>query len=130
MQLRPGRQLVVALGLRDAVLPNLVKQRLVADLQQRGRLFAVPVGFIKCFGNGFGLGAILGAAGQRFKPAYRVGSILRRRIKLGSATVSLGTQFVDGQFLVPKHQIPLDEVAQFAQVAGPGILHAGLQQLW
>ena len=64
----PSRQLMrVLVLLRNAVLADFVEQRLVADLEQRGRLLAVPVGFIKRFGDGFGLSFILRAASNRFK---------------------------------------------------------------
>ena len=55
----------VALGLSDAVLPDLIQQRLVADLQQRGRLLAVPVGFVESLADGLSFGSVLGSTSQR-----------------------------------------------------------------
>jgi hypothetical protein len=52
----------VAFGSGNPVLANLVQQRLVGDLQQRSRLFAVPVGFDERPADGFGLGSILGGS--------------------------------------------------------------------
>ena len=40
-----ARGQTVWLGLCNAILTDLVQQRLVADLQQGRRLFAIPVGF-------------------------------------------------------------------------------------
>jgi len=55
----------VALGLCDAVLADLIQQRLVADLQQRGSLLAVPIGFVESFADGLSFGSVLGSASQR-----------------------------------------------------------------
>ena len=52
----------MALGLSDAVLPNLVQQRLIADFQQRSSLLAVPVGFIQSFADGLGFGSVFGSS--------------------------------------------------------------------
>ena len=51
-----------AAALRDAVLTDLIEQRFVADLQQRGRLLAIPVRLFQRAGDGFRLRSILGIA--------------------------------------------------------------------
>ena len=62
-----GRQLVVtALGFGDPILPDLVEQGFVADLQNGRGLLAIPVGLFEGAGNGLRLGFIFRAAGQRF----------------------------------------------------------------
>ena len=90
---------MVALGLCDSVLANFVQQRLVADLQDRRSLLAVPVCLLQSAHNCFRLGFIFGAAGNRFQTAAI--AILRRGIGMRAAvTVILGLQFGDGQILV------------------------------
>ncbi len=54
---------------RDAVLADLVQQSFVADLQQRRRLLAIPVGLIESFGDGFGFGPIFCVTRQRLQTA-------------------------------------------------------------
>jgi hypothetical protein len=44
--LRPCRELVVPARLGDPILPDLIEQRLVADLKNGGGLLAVPVRLI------------------------------------------------------------------------------------
>ena len=61
-RLRSRRQAMVALGLSNTVLPDLVEKRLVADLEQCRGLLAVPIGLIECFGDCLGLGFILCAS--------------------------------------------------------------------
>jgi hypothetical protein len=56
---------VVALGFGNAVLPDLVEQSFVADLQQRRCLLAIPVGLFECPRDCLGLGFIFRAAGER-----------------------------------------------------------------
>jgi hypothetical protein len=92
----------VASGLSDPVLANLVQQRFVADFQQRGRLFAVPVGFVEGPADGFGLGAILGGSRQGFQASRTVTGVLRSRLEVGSIAIGFRTQFLDSQLLVPK----------------------------
>ena len=65
--LRSGRQFVVALGFGNAILPDLVEQGLVADLENRGCLLAVPVGLLESLSDGLRFGFIFGGAGQRFQ---------------------------------------------------------------
>ena len=67
--LRSSRQLVVALGFGDSILPDLVEQSLVADLENRGCLLAIPVGLFESLGDGLRFGFILGGACQRFQAA-------------------------------------------------------------
>ena len=65
--LRSRRELVVAFGFGDSVLADLVEQRFVADLENRGGLLAVPVGLFQSLGDGLRFGFIFGGAGQRFQ---------------------------------------------------------------
>ena len=61
--LRASRQFMMALSLGDPILPDLIKQSLIADLQQGGRLLAVPVRLFEGFIDSFSFGFILGVAG-------------------------------------------------------------------
>ena len=94
-ELRSGRQFVVPFGFGNAVLPDLIEQGFVTDLQDRGSLFAVPVGLFQSLGNGLRFGFIFGGTCQRFQAA-RLHSP-RRGIALHSAgAVVSGQQFGDG----------------------------------
>ena len=101
--------MVFSLG--KAVLPNLIQQSFVTDLKQDRGLFTVPIGFVKSFGDSFGFGFILSAAGQRLQSTGRSIPILSRRIELRSAAIALRFEFVDGQLFITQHQIALDEIA-------------------
>ena len=68
-ELRSRRQFVVPFGFGNPVLADLVQQGFVADLENRGRLFAVPVGLLQCLGDGLRFGFIFGGASQRFQAA-------------------------------------------------------------
>jgi hypothetical protein len=52
----------MALGLCNSVLADLIQQSLIADFQKRRRLFAVPVGFVQSFSDGFVF--VFGFAGE------------------------------------------------------------------
>jgi len=52
----------MAAGLGDAVLPDFVEQGLVADLQQRSRLLAVPIGLFESLCDCGSFGFIFRAA--------------------------------------------------------------------
>ncbi len=58
-RLRTSRRELSRLPWADIVLPDLVKQRLVTDVQLGGRPFAIPRGFFQHLGNHFHFGAIL-----------------------------------------------------------------------
>src|SRR5208282_2846287 len=60
--LSPCRQLMMALGLGNPILPDLIQQRLVADLQQRRGLLAIPVGLLQRMRDGLRFGFVLGSA--------------------------------------------------------------------
>jgi hypothetical protein len=60
---------VVALGFGDAILPNLIEQSFVADLQHCGGLLAIPVGLLESLPDGLAFGFVFGAASQRLQPA-------------------------------------------------------------
>src|ERR1035441_5400462 len=115
----------------DIVLPNLVEQRLVADVQLGGRPFAVPGGFFQHLGDDFHLGAILQIAVHFFE----VGRGLRLLFFHAHHDSGLGItgsvllQFGDGGRLISQHQVALDEIFQLADVAGPGIVLARLHKL-
>src|SRR5580704_13267695 len=72
--LRARRQLVMALGLGNPILPDLIQQRLVADLQQRGGLLAIPVRLLQRVRDGPRLGFVFGGARHRLQPASIVSS--------------------------------------------------------
>ncbi len=63
--------------LRDAVLPDLIQQRLIADLQQCRGLLAIPIRFLQSSRNRFRLGSILGIAGKRFQSACGIAASYR-----------------------------------------------------
>src|SRR5437867_12373634 len=120
---------MMALGLSDPVLANLVKQRLVADLQQRRSLLTVPVGFFQSFGNGFGFGLVFGGARQRLQSSGALlRAIARCGVELRAAAVALRMEFVYGEFFIAQYQVTLDEVDQLSQIPRPGIIETGLQQ--
>src|ERR1700732_966127 len=77
-------ELVVALGLGDSVLSNLIEQCLVADLQYRRRLLAVPIRLFQRAGDGLGFCAVFGIACQRLQSASTV-SGFRRRLATGAS---------------------------------------------
>src|SRR6266446_6406549 len=128
--LGPSRKFVVAFGLGDSVLPNLVEQGFVANLQQRRRLLAVPVGLLERLPDGFSLSFILGGARQRFQSPARV-SGFRRGIRSRAAAVAViaGLQFSDSEVLVAKDQVALEKVIQLPQISRPRMRLAGLEQL-
>lgn len=97
----PGGKLVVALGLGDSILPDLVQQGFVADLQKSRSLFAVPVGLLERLPDGFAFGFVFGGARQRFQTAARFA--FRRRISPAPAgAVVAGLQFRDRQIFIPR----------------------------
>src|SRR5215471_18645184 len=115
----------MALRLRDSVLPNLVKERLVADLQERSSLLAIPIRLFERAGNRFGFSFILGVAGKRLETSRWFCGVAWRGIEMRRRFV-LRIQFGDGDAFVPENQVSLDEVAQFTQIARPRVVEAGL----
>ncbi len=112
----------------DAILPNFIKQRFVADLKKCGSLLAIPVGFIKSLCNGFGFGAVFGAAGEGFESPGGLGSITRNsRLEFRARTVSARLQFIDGELFIAEHQISLNKISQLPKIPRPRIIRAGLQ---
>ena len=55
---------MVTLGLGNAILPNLVQQRFIADLQHGCRLLAIPVCLLQRLGDGLRFGFVFRRAGQ------------------------------------------------------------------
>jgi len=58
---------VVSARLGNSVLANLVEESLVADLQDRRCLLAIPIRLFQRASNSERLGFVLGRAGQRFQ---------------------------------------------------------------
>jgi len=58
-----GREPVVAFGVGDSILANLVQKRFVADLQHGCGLFAIPVRLFQGLHDGFSFGFVFGVAG-------------------------------------------------------------------
>ena len=117
-----------AAALRNAVLADFIEQSFVADLQQRRGLFAIPVRLFQGTGDGFGLSFIFGVARQGLQAAGGAST----RASAGYIGVQSSTavgprlQLGCGKRLVSQNQVALDEIAQFAQVAGPGMAQACL----
>jgi hypothetical protein len=59
----------MAFGFGNPVLPDLVEQSFVADLQNRCGLLAVPVGLFESLRDGLGFGFVFGGARQRLQAA-------------------------------------------------------------
>ncbi len=121
---------LVALGLRDSILADLVEQGFVADLQQ-----APPPA---CGSSWFGRALVrmasasassLALRARDFSPPLAFSRTVGRSRLVSTVAVVAGLQFLDGQLLVAQHQVALDEVIQLAQVARPGIVLAGLQHI-
>lgn len=66
-----GRELVVAPRLGDTVLTDFVEQGLIADLEERGCLFAVPIGLFKSLRDCGSFGFVFRAARQGLESAGR-----------------------------------------------------------
>jgi hypothetical protein len=122
---------VVALGFGNSILPNFVEQSFVADLQDPGCLFAIPIGLFERLPDGFSLGFVLGAASQGFQSATRVPAF-HARLSACAASVAVmkGLQFRGCEVLIPEDQVTLQEIIQFPQIARPRIPLACLQQCW
>lgn len=54
----------MALGFGNAVLADFVEQSFVADLQQPGCLFTIPVGLFERLADGFAFSFIFSGAGK------------------------------------------------------------------
>src|SRR4029077_187890 len=117
---------MVAPGLSDSILANLVKQSLVADLQDGCSLLAVPVGLLECASDRQSLGLIFGRTTQRLQSSriMRFGRITGN----GSSAVVARQEFRDCEILVTQNQIELQEIVQLAEMASPGMVVAGLEQ--
>src|ERR1700723_4159831 len=94
----------MALGFGNSILPILVQQGFVADLQKSGFLFAIPVRLFEGLPDGFSSGFVLGAAGQRLQSS--TGFVTPASgICVSSATAILsGLPFSCAQVLVPTEQ--------------------------
>ena len=57
----------MALGFGNSILPNLIQQGFVADLQKTGCLLAIPIRLFERLPDGFAFGFVLGVAGQRLQ---------------------------------------------------------------
>ena len=106
-------------GLRDSVLPDLIEQCLVADLQQRRRLFPVPVGLLERLLMASASASSLAVRDNDFNPPDA--HLLLSRIA-GSLIAAhrrpMRLQFVHRQILIAQNQIALHEIIQLAQIPG------------
>ena len=124
---------MVALGFGDAVLPNLIEQRFVADLQKRRGLLAIPVRLFERLPDGFSFGFVLSIASQRFQAAGF--PVRRSRIDArapAAVAVVPGLQFGRRQLLVTQDQVALQEViapANCPATNAPGRLPAAVAKV-
>jgi len=90
-------------------------QGLAADAEEFGGIRATPLGRAQGCADGIGLGALDGIVHRRHRRGFANRS--RRR-----AAADVGRQLVDGHRLAPAEKNrTLDDVAQLAHIAGPGI---------
>src|ERR1700741_2632337 len=107
----------MAAHFRNAVLADLVKKRLVTDLQQRRCLLPIPVGLLECLSDSSCLSFIFRTTGERLQAAGSAfaGAGLRAGINAWAAIqLILRIQLRDGERLVAQNQVPLHEVAKLA----------------
>ena len=114
-------------GLGDAILADLVEQGFVADLQNGGCLLAIPIGLFQGASDGEGFRFIF----RRAPEGLQTSSITRpgRLARGSSVAIVAGQKLGDGQALISQNQLALQEIIQLAQIAGPGMIVAGLQQI-
>ena len=62
-RLSPRREFVVPFRLGNSILPDLVEQGFVADLQNPGGLLSVPVGLLQGLSNGLRFSFVFSGAG-------------------------------------------------------------------
>ena len=94
---------MVAFGFRDSVLPDFVEQRFVADLQQRGRLLAVPVGLFESLCDGLGFGFILSVAGQAISIPCRISGLCSGIAVRAAAAVIFRLKLRHGQVFIAQN---------------------------
>src|ERR1700744_5509890 len=109
-------------------LPHLVEQRLIADAKHLGGVFAAPTRLFERVGNGFHFGFVFEAADERFESLLaRYGNFLARRGALTGRRHF--DQLAEAAFVVFENDVALDEIFEFAQVAGPRIIRCGVEQV-
>ena len=108
-------------------MPDLVEQGFVADLQNGGGLLAIPIGLFQGASDSEGFRLVLRRAGKRLQPS----GIIRPGRFAGSSSGAIVARqkFGDGEAFISQNQVALQEIIQLAQVAGPGMIVAGLQQI-
>src|ERR1700685_1198442 len=116
----------MALGFGDSVLPDLVEQSFVADLQKRSLLFAIPVSGFQSLADCFSFRFVLGGAGQRFQSR---GFVLSRLTSGPDSPIAIEArlQLSHSKALIPQDQITLQKIIESAQVARPRMGLASLQ---
>src|ERR1039458_9633008 len=114
----------------NVVLPDFVKQRLVANVQFDSGALAVPRSLFEYLRDDFHFRAILQAAHHFFQIRLRLWRALGDR--RGGAVMHIECasplQFRDGDGLIAQDQEALYEVLQFANIAGPVIVLACFHQ--
>src|SRR5437899_1766855 len=89
----------------DLVLPDLIQQGLVADVEKQGRFLAVPLSLLQRVGDRLYLCFILNVANDRLEPGLWL--CARRSFLL---FLNAGAQFVQGPVLIAKDQKALYKI--------------------
>src|SRR5882672_3841436 len=112
-----GGQPVSAAALSDAILTDFVEQCLVADLEQHGCLFSIPIGLFQSSGNGFRFGFVFGVASERLQTTRAASGLSTGNHRSAGgihvetiAAIRLGLKFSDRQGFVSQHEIALHEI--------------------